>query len=132
MDRLLRPKIFETDPSDPNSEKLFKHWKVTFENFLESCLPTVTAGTPGDEPSLAAERTARAANEKKKCNALMNNVATNIYELISECTSYDLAMETLDATYIRPSNVVYNRHQLIISKQNAGQSIDAYLQNLQK
>ena len=62
----------------------------------------------------------------------MNNVATNIYELISECTSYDLAMETLDATYIRPSNVVYNRHQLIISKQNAGQSIDAYLQNLQK
>ena len=132
VDRLLRPKLFETEPSDPNAEKLYKHWKTTFENFLESCLPAVPAGTPGDEPSLAAERTAIAANERKKRHAILNNVGTNVYELIGECASYDLAIQTLDAAYIRPANEVYNRHQLLKSKQEAGQPIDIYLQNLQR
>ena len=132
MDRLLRPKTFEIEPSDPNAEKLYKHWKITFENFLDSCLPAVTAGTPGDEPSLAAERAAIAANDKKKCQALMNNIAASIWELIGEIESYDGAIKVLDTAYIRPSNVVYNRHQLITSKQNSGQSIDVYLQDLKR
>jgi nitric oxide reductase large subunit len=38
----------------------------------------------------------------------------------------------LDAAYIRPTSVVYNRHHLITTKQDAGQTIDAYLQNLQR
>ena len=102
MDRLLRPKLFETEPSDPNAEKLYRHWKTTFENFLESNLTAVPQGRPDDAASMAAEQTAIAANERKKHQALTNNVATSIYELICESDSYQAAIETLDAAYIRP------------------------------
>ena len=46
--------------------------------------------------------------------------------------TYASAIATLDAAYIRPTSVVYNRHQLITSKQDSGQTIDAYLQNLNR
>ena len=54
MDRLLRPKIFETEPTAANSEKLYRHWKITFENYLDANIQAVTPGTPGDDASLAA------------------------------------------------------------------------------
>ena len=74
MDRLLRPKIFETEPSAVNAEKLYRHWKVTFENYLDANITAVTPGTEGDDASLAAERTAGADNNRKKRHALFNNV----------------------------------------------------------
>ena len=132
MDRLLRPKTFEAEPTDLNAEKLFLHWKITFENYLNSTLTAVTPGTQGDEPSMAAERTAIASNEQKKFHGLINCISANVYELISDCTTYDAAIEKLKAAYVRPVSVVYNRHQLITSKQDPGQSVDVFLQNLQR
>ena len=58
MDRLLRPKTLETEPTDPNAEKIFKHWKLTFENYLESTITAVTPGTQVDDASLEAGWTA--------------------------------------------------------------------------
>ena len=132
MDRLLRPKILEIETTLPNAEKLYRHWKTTFENFLSNSLPAVADGTVGDAISLAAAATARAENECKKLQALVNNVSSNIWELINDCESYVAAIAVLDAAFIRPTSIVYNRHQLITAKQEAGQSIDAYLQNLQR
>ena len=131
MDRLLRPKILETEPSAVNSEKLYRHWKITFENYLEANIAAVPAGTPGYEPSLAAERTARAEANRKKRHALFNNVSSDIFELIEHSTDYDSAIATLDATYIRPTSVVYSRHKLITSKQES-QSIDTFKQHLER
>lgn len=132
VDRLLRPKIFETESNNPNAEKLYRHWKITFQNFLESSIPAVTPGTEGDEPSMAVARAATAANALKRHQALINNISATIYELISESDTYESAIATLDAAYIRPTQVVYTRHQLISSKQDAGQPIDLYLQNLNR
>ena len=131
MDRLLRPKILEIETTLPNAEKLYRHWKTTFENFLSNSLPAVEDGTEGDAISLAAAATARVENERKKLQALVNNISSSIWELINDCEIYVAAIAILDAAFIRPTSVVYNRHQLITSKQEAGQSIDAYLQNLQ-
>ena len=64
--------------------------------------------------------------------ALINNVSADIYELISDCTTYTQSITTLDAAYIRPTSVVYSRHKLITTQQDAGQTIDAYLQNLNR
>ena len=131
MDRLLRPKTLETEPTDANAEKVFRHWKTTFENFLESTITAVPAGTPGDDASLAAEQTAIAANNRKKFHGLINCISPDIFEMI-EGDTYDTAIESLTRLYVRPTSVVYNRHQLITCKQDAGQSVDTYLQNLQR
>ena len=131
MDRLLRPKTLETEPTDSNAEKIFKHWKLTFENYLESTITAVPAGTPGDDVSLAAEQTAIAANNRKKLHGLINCISPDIFEMI-DGTTYDSAIDSLTKLYVRPTNIVYNRHQLIACKQDAGQPIDTFLQNLQR
>ena len=131
MDRLLRPKIFETEPSTVNAEKLYRHWKVTFENYLEANIAAIPTATPGDAASEAAERTATAAANRKKKQALFNNVSSDIFELIEHSADYDAAIAVLDATYIRPTSVVYCRHKLITSKQES-QSIDTFKQHLER
>ena len=132
MDRLLRPKVFETETSDPGAEKLYKHWKMTFQNYIEENVPETAPGTPGDEESIAAAATAEASRNRKMKFALINNISANIYELISECTDYNSSIAVLDAAYIRPTSVVYNRHKLMTSKQDPGQSIDVFKQELER
>ena len=132
MDRLLRPKTLETQSTAPNAEKLYKHWKTTFENYLQSCIPAVTPGVQGDDASLETARAAREAAELKKLHALQNNISHEIFELIMDSEKYEDAIAILDAAYIRPTSVVYNRHKLITCKQDAGQSIDTFLQELQR
>ena len=133
MDRLLRPKVFETETTDPNAEKLFKHWKITFENYIAATIPTPTpAADPNDAAAVAtAETNTRTAARNKKF-ALINNISANIYDLIGDCDTYESAMDTLEAAYVRPTSTVFNRHQLITAKQEVGQSVDSYLQNLQQ
>ena len=46
MDQLLRPKVFETSTTDPSAEKLYKHWKMTFNNYIEASVPAVPVATP--------------------------------------------------------------------------------------
>ena len=62
MDRLLCPKQFQTEPSDANAAKLYKHWKTTLENYLD-CTITRPAATPEDPDATAA---AEAEVQKKK------------------------------------------------------------------
>ena len=131
MDRLLRPKTFETETRDPNFEKLYKHWKVTFENYVEEFIPAPAPATSGDATGIATHAAAVTSVARKKKLALINNVSANVYELISDSATFEDGMQALDAAYLRPKSVVYNRHKLITSKQDAGQSIDTYLQNLQ-
>ena len=64
MDRPLRPKVFETESTEPNAEKLYKHWKMTRENYIEENLTPVTPGT--DEATRTAAEAATASNNNKK------------------------------------------------------------------
>ena len=74
MDRLLRPKVFETETTSPNSEKLYRHWKTTFENYLETSIPPVDPAADD-----AADR--QATIERKKMFALVNKNVQNITDL---------------------------------------------------
>ena len=98
MDRLLRPKVLEIDTSTPNAEKQYKHWKVTFENFLENSIPPVTPGTQGDDNSIAEAAAAATTAERKRQHALINYVSADIYELISDCATYTDAIATLECS----------------------------------
>ena len=122
MDRLLRPDRFTTEPSEPESEKRYKHWKITLQNYLATSL---TLPNEGDEPGLAA-------HNQKKLYALHNNVSHTIYELISDSVSYDAAIQDLDNVYIKPRSEIYNRHKLMTSRQEPLQTIDSFLQSLEK
>lgn len=127
MDKLLRPKVFEIEPSAPNAQKLYKHWKVTFENYLEASIPAVT---PSDNP--IADQATAAANDKKRKHALINNISADVYDLVCDCEDYTAAITALDAAYVKPNSVVYSRHKLITCKQEANQSIDLFKQELQR
>lgn len=116
MDKILRPERFDTEPTAPNAEKLYKHWKITFQNYLD-----VSKTTTDNAETV----------ERKKYFALINNISASVYEIISDTTTFDTAMTALDTTYIKPVSEIYNRHQLISCKQDSD-SIDVYLQNLER
>ena len=48
MDRLLRPDRFETEPNAPNADKLYEHWKLTFQNYINTTLSRHTTPTGSD------------------------------------------------------------------------------------
>ncbi|XP_066910469.1 uncharacterized protein [Clytia hemisphaerica] len=125
MDKLLRPKVFETDSNDPNAEKLYRHWKMTFANYIETSIPAIPEGAENAVNQLANI-------ERKKLFALFNNISADIFDIVSEAANYDNAIQLLDAAYIKPASVVYNRHKLITCKQGPSQTIDTFKQELQR
>ena len=80
MEKYLRPERFEAEPNSSTAQKQWLHWLKTFENFLESIPTTVTVN---------------------KYKALVNYVSPNVYEYISEITTYDEAIQKLkDLTHV--------------------------------
>ena len=109
MDRHLRPAVLTTEACSPDALKTWRHWKRTFDFFLQS-LPT--------EPA------------PNKLATLVNFVGPSVYDIIAESETYDDAIKILEATYDKPKNEVFARHLLSSCKQEQGQSLDQYLQKL--
>ena len=110
MDKYLRPSRFETDTNATGADKQWSHWFRTFSNFLNAI----------------------AEHQPDKLVTLTNYVAPNVYEYIAECTTYETAIETLEALYLKPTNEIYARHVLATRRQEAGESLDQYLQILKR
>ena len=108
MERFLRPERLDVDPNSANATKNWKHWKATFENFLNSF-----ATPPTD-----------------KLSVLINYVSPNVFEIIAECEDYDAAIKTLKETYEKPVNEIFARHLLATYRQEPSQSLDDFLQKL--
>ena len=93
MDRYLRPSRFDGDPNTAGSDKHFKHWLKTFQNFgktVKSANVTATAATAGEEADAAAEDVTDV-----ELITLINYVAANAYDYIADCTSYAEAITTV-------------------------------------
>jgi len=67
-----------------------------------------------------------------KLKLLINYVGPAVYDHISESSSYDDALKTLELIYVKPMNEVFARHQLATRKQLPGESLDQYLLALKK
>ena len=119
MDKLTRPERFATEPNAPKSEKLYKHWKLTFTNYLETA---VAASSENNDNNL----------NHRKFFALINNISADVFEIVSDTENFDVAIQALDNAYIKPTNIVYNRHQRITCKQEPMQSVDTYMQELER
>ena len=108
MDKVLRPERFCTDPSSVGASKSWIYWRRTFENFL-----AVLAQEGLD-----------------KFGVLTNFISPTVFEYVEECADYESAIATLHNIYIKATNEIYARHQLATRRQQAGESLDEYLQAL--
>ena len=108
MDRLLKPERLDTDTNSSSASKEWTHWLKTFQNFM-SVLPT--------------------EGLNKLC-VLTNYVTPKIYESFAECATYDEAIQTLEALFVKPTNEIFARHRLATRCQHAGETLDEYLQAL--
>lgn len=74
MAKILTPDKLITEPNNTSAEKHYKHWKKTFENFIEDC---------GQD-----------APDKLRC--LTKYVSSDVYEHIADATTYDEAISILN------------------------------------
>ena len=116
MDKHLRPTRFDIEITSPNIEKEWKHWFRTFENFI---------GNLTFEGEAAAQQTA-------KLQTLTNYVSATVYEYISEAVTYNGAIEILKALYVKPKNVIYNRHKLLNHSQSEDENVDQFMSQLEQ
>ena len=102
-------KYLKPERLEDTSEKAWKHWKKTFENFLSKTKVT---------------------EEADKLLLLTNHVTSEVFEHISDAADYTSAIKTLSELFVRPNNVIFNRHLLATSKQGEAESLEQFLQKL--
>lgn len=112
MESLLKPNRFDTLPNVINSDKQWLHWHKTFENFI------------------SAVKDIKQEDEKGKLSLLVNYISPNIYEFITDCSTYDAAINTLKSLYVKEKNEIFLRYKLASRHQHEGESIDEYMQAL--
>ena len=106
MDKFLKPERFDADPNSSTAVKQWLHWHRTFSNFLAAI----------------------ATHDPDKLNMLINHVAPSVSEYIAECETYDAAINVLKALHVKPKNEVFARHVLATCRQEAGETLDRYMQ----
>ena len=104
----LRPDRFDSAPNTPTASKEFNHFLKTLANYL----------------------TALPQEHLDKLQVLTNFLSPLVYDLISDATTYDSAIEVLKGVYVKSTNEVFSRHLLSVRKQQPGESLDEYLQAL--
>ena len=102
------------EPSTPQSERRYKHWKMTFKKYLSVI---------GNDSEIR--------NTSKNFFALINTISAAVYDIIDDTNDYYRAIKALDAAYIKPVNFIYNRHQLLTLRQQPAQTIDAFILQLE-
>ena len=113
----MKPSRFETSPEDSSAAKQWNHWFRTFENFLAT-LHTGTAVAPVQVP------------DASKLRVLINYIASDVFEYISDCETYSDAIATLKDIYVKQKSDIFSRHLLQTRKQKQGETLDQYLQAL--
>lgn len=97
MNKYLKPDKFRASPDSPTAGKEFSHWLKTFENFISLSTETLKDGD--------------------KLKVLQNFLSFNVYELVTEATTYAEAIETLSKIYVKEKGEIFARHMLTIRKQ---------------
>ena len=137
MDKYLKPARFSCDPNASGADKQFKHWLRTFQNFIKTintATPTSTTASTGTETTEnnTTTTTSTTSADDLKLTTLTNYVEANVFEYIQDCNSYDEAIETLTKIYVKPVNEIYARYKLSTCQQADGESLDTFIQNLQR
>lgn len=107
---LLKPVRLDLDPNSATAGREWKHWHRTFTNFIDDC------GTKAPD----------------QFKALVNCVSSRVYEFIEECADYNSAIDILNNIYDKTPNEMFSRHILATRRQQSGESLDTFLQELRR
>ena len=111
MNRLMKPKRLDLNPSAPNAAKEWRHWRRTFDNFIIEC---------GIDPV------------HNKHRIITNLISANVYEHVEDCTDFQSVIDTLDNMFVKSPNVIFARHLLSTRRQQSGETLDQFLQDLRR
>ena len=101
--------MFDADASLPEGARKWLHWRRTFESYIQRI---------------------EGASNQDKLDTLVNSIDTNVYSYISECVEFEDAMTKLNSAYVKPINEVFARYRLSTCQQEAGESLEHFLQRL--
>ena len=107
----LRPQVFSADPENVDCRKEWLHWQKMFTTYTANMTEV---------------------SDTEKLNLLINHVDASVYELISEVTTYKDAIKVLESTYVKRTNPIFARYELISCQQQSGESLDRYLRKLKQ
>ena len=116
MAKPKEPKCLDLDASAPEADKIWKHWRKKFDNYIEEC----------------TEATSDSGRQPNKLRSLTNCVSHSVYEHIDELRTYEECIAKLEALYCKAPNELFARHLLATRQQEPGESIDEFLLSLKK
>ena len=109
--KLFKPIRFATEPDgSKTAHTAWLHWRHSFGSYYNS---------------LTVEQ--RNKPEPFKYDLLVNHIAPNVYEYISDKDNFNDAVEVLQALYVQPTNEIAARNELHSRYQQSGESLDQYL-----
>ncbi|XP_042233747.1 uncharacterized protein LOC121873934 [Homarus americanus] len=110
MECILCPDKLDVDPNSPATEKEYKHWRKTFENFTDEC---------GDR-----------APDKLRC--LTKYVSATVYEYFADATEFETAIQVLEKVYVKKKNEIFARHHLATRRWRPSETLDEFLRDLHR
>src|ERR1700755_1122096 len=109
--RILRPITLDIQPTSQDAPRVFKHWKFVLTQYISAL--------PEDSQNLSL-------------GVLAGSLSPNNFELISECRTYEAALQSLTTIFVKPPSDCVARHSLKTRKQLPQESIDEYARELQR
>ena len=94
MERILKPAKLEISPSDEACEKSWKHWRVTFENYVSQYMRQYNTKDAADNVVPATD-----VPDKVKLSALICNISPALYEIMQGSPSFAEAITVLEDTF---------------------------------
>ncbi|CAM1300483.1 Uncharacterised protein g2729 [Pycnogonum litorale] len=110
MEKVIRPEKFDVSSDDPDAAK---HWKLWYRGF-KYFLSTIASHNPN------------------KLEVLFLHIGPNVFDLVEDATSFDEAISALESAYVKAPSEVHSRYLLSTRNQSSSESIDTFLQALNK
>ena len=114
--QLLRPRELSASHGSPESEKAFKFWLRTVEDFIAGLSELRAEGQPP-------------INRKR---IIISCLSAEVYPLVEESETYDDIVRVLRNIYVKRRNNVFARHLLVSRRQRINESVADYLQTLRE
>ena len=109
MDKFLRPHTLDIDPESPTAADEWEMWLANFKEFFKAIDSTL---------------------KPDKLVLLRAHVSSSIYKLIKASTTFEDAEEILKVRFIKPKSDIYARHKLFATRQQPGESLSQFLDQL--
>ena len=109
MDKFLRPRTLEINPESPNAADEWEMWLNNFNEFFKSIDATLSPD---------------------KLVLMKAHVSCSIYKLIKHTTTFSDALAILNVRFIKPRSEVFARYRLATCRQQPGENLDQFLDNL--